>query len=151
MTVPARGAALAIDHGTKRTGFAVADPLRIAVHALDPWRGPGGDDALVEHVSALLEERTVTTFVVGVPYAPDGGLGPRAKEVEAFAARLAARFPGVEVVRWDERLTTRAAEDLLRESGHHGDARRARRDSWSALVLLRDWIESGEPRARPGA
>jgi hypothetical protein len=33
----------------------------------------------------------------------------------------------------------------LRESGHHGSERKARRDSWSALVLLRDWIDSGEP------
>lgn len=151
MSAPPRGAALAIDHGTKRTGFAVADPLRIAVHALDPWRGPGDGQELVEHVAALLDERTVTTFVLGFPFAPDGGLGARARDVEAFAARLAARFPAVEIVRWDERLTTKAALDLLREAGHHGEARKARRDSWSALVLLRDWIESGEPRGRPGA
>jgi putative Holliday junction resolvase len=142
----ARGAALAIDHGTKRTGFAIADPLRIAVHPLETFRGPGDGQELVAHVATLLAERTVTTFVLGFPYAAGGAVGARAKEVEAFAARLAARFPEVEVVRWDERLTTKAAEDLLREAGHHGEARKARRDSWSALVLLRDWIASGEPR-----
>ena len=36
-------------------------------------------------------------------------------------------------------------EDLLHEAGFHGDDMKARRDSWSALVLLRDWIETGEP------
>jgi RNase H-fold protein (predicted Holliday junction resolvase) len=46
------------------------------------------------------------------------------------------------VVLHDERLTTKAAVELLVESGHTGVDRKSRRDSWSALVLLRDWLES---------
>jgi putative Holliday junction resolvase len=67
--------------------------------------------------------------------------------VRRFAARLGARFPGLGLVLWDERLTTKAAEELLREAGFSGRRAKARKDSWSALVLLRDWLESGEPRA----
>ena len=147
MSAHSRGSALAIDHGTKRTGFAIADPTRIAVEALETYRGPGDGDELLAHVERLLAERTVTTFLVGFPYAPDGSEGGRAREVAAFEARLRARFPAVEIVRRDERLTTKEALDLLREAGHHGRARKERRDAWSALVLLRDWIESGEPRS----
>jgi putative holliday junction resolvase len=77
----------------------------------------------------------------------DGTSGGRAQDVLAFVERLKQRFPRIETITWDERLTTKAAEELLRESGHRGADARARRDSWSALVLLRDWIESGEPRA----
>ena len=142
----ARGAALAIDHGSKRTGFAVSDGLRIASQALDAWEGPGGSEALLEHVARLLEPRDVETFVVGLPRNMDGTEGPRAAEVREFARRLAARFPEVGVVLHDESLSTKAAEDLLREAGHRGAARRSRRDSWSALVVLRDWIAAGEPR-----
>jgi putative Holliday junction resolvase len=138
---------LAIDHGTKRCGFAVADALRISSQALEPWRGPGDESELFRRIDALLAERDVRTFLVGLPLNMDGTSGGRAADVLAFVARLAQRFPRVEVVTWDERLTTKAAEDLLRESGHRGADARARRDSWSALVLLRDWIESGEPRA----
>jgi putative Holliday junction resolvase len=140
-----KGGVLAIDHGTKRTGFAVVDPLRIASHALDPWHGPGDAPELLEHLEELLEERDVRTFLVGLPLNMDGTDGPRAADVRRFARALAERFPRVAVVTWDERLTTKAAEELLRESGHRGKDARARRDSWSALVLLRDWIESGEP------
>jgi putative Holliday junction resolvase len=140
------GGILAIDHGTKRTGFAVSDALRVALHAIDPWRGDGASDGLLDHVATLLDERTIATFLVGLPYNMDGTEGGRASDVKRFIARLSARFPGVEVVVWDERLTTKAAEDLLRESGYRGADAKARRDSWSALVLLRDWIESGEPR-----
>lgn len=142
-----KGGVLAIDHGTKRTGFAVVDPLRIAAHALDTWRGPGGETELFAFVQRLLDERDVRIFLVGMPLNMDGSEGPRAADVRGFVTRLAARFPRVKVVTWDERLTTKAAEELLRESGHHGKDARAKRDSWSALVLLRDWMESGEPGA----
>ena len=72
----------------------------------------------------------------------DGTRGGRAHDVDAFVVRLRKRFPTVDVVLHDERLTTKAADELLVESGHKGADRKARRDSWSALVLLRDWLES---------
>jgi putative Holliday junction resolvase len=140
------GAVLAIDHGTKRTGFAVADALRISTRALEPWDSSRARTSLLDHVAALLEERTVATMLVGLPLNMDGSAGPRANDVRAFVTSLAARFPSVEILTVDERLSTKAAEDLLRESGHHGAARKKRIDSWSALVILRAWIDSGEPR-----
>jgi putative Holliday junction resolvase len=140
------GAVLAIDHGTKRTGFAVADALRISTQALDVWEAGASAHTLLDHVARLLADRDVATIVVGLPLNMDGTAGGRANEVNTFAQSLRARFPDVDVVTSDERLTTKAAEDLLREAGHHGEARKHRKDSWSALVILRDWIASGEPR-----
>jgi putative Holliday junction resolvase len=66
--------------------------------------------------------------------------------VRVFGAKLAARFPGLVLEYVDERLTTKAAEELLRESGFRGLEARALRDSWSALVILREWLE-GQPRS----
>jgi putative Holliday junction resolvase len=140
-----RRGALAIDHGTKRTGFAAADPLRISLNALEPFHGPGDAPALLEHVARLFGERDIGTFVVGLPYNMDGSEGPRAAEVRAFAERLRARFPGVAIVFVDERLSTKEAEELLRESGLHGLKAKALRDSFSALVVLRDWVRAEGP------
>ena len=136
---------LAIDHGTKRAGFAVVDPLRIAPVPLDAWRGPGGEPALFDRIATMLEERDISKLLVGLPLDMDGGEGPRAKEVRAFAARLGARFPDQQIVLHDERLSTKSAEELLRETDLSPEERRARRDSISALVILRDWIAAGEP------
>jgi len=140
-----RRGALAIDHGTKRTGFAAADALRISLNALEPFHGPGDSPALLEHVARLFGERDIGTFVVGLPYNMDGSEGPRAAEVRAFAARLRARFPGVPVAFVDERLSTKEAEELLRESGLRGLKAKALRDSFSALVVLRDWVRAEPP------
>jgi putative holliday junction resolvase len=137
---------LTIDHGTKRTGFATVDALRIAAVPLEAYHGPGEGGELLEHVARMLAERTIGVLLVGLPRNADGSEGARALEVRAFAARLAARFPQLEVVLHDEHLTTKAAEELLRESGTRRSDWKGRRDSMSALVLLRDWLESGEPR-----
>jgi putative Holliday junction resolvase len=145
--VTPRGSVLAIDHGTKRTGFAVADPLRVVVQPLSTWHGPGDSDELLDYVGALMAERTVEALLVGVPLSPQGeARGARAADVERFIERLRARFEDVAVIACDERLSTKEAEHLLREAGLHGAERRERRDSWSALVILRSWIEDGEPR-----
>ncbi|MCP3917018.1 MAG: Holliday junction resolvase RuvX [bacterium] len=142
-----RASVLAIDHGEKRTGFAVADALRIGVEPLGVHHGAGDGEELLDYVERLMHDRDVECIVVGYPFNMDGTSGPRTKAVDAFLARLAERLPGVPLVRRDERLSTKEAEDALREAGHHGKERKARRDSWSAMVILRDWIRAGEPRS----
>ncbi len=139
-----RRVALGVDHGTRRTGFAAADASRILVTPLDPVQG--GDAEALDAIAALCEERDVGVLVVGYPLHMDGAAGPRVAEVDAFIARAEERFPELGVVRQDERLTTREAEERLREAGYHGAQRKARKDSWSAMILLEDWIGAGEPR-----
>ena len=46
------------------------------------------------------------------------------------------------MVAQDERLSTKEAEELLRDAGHRGREARQMRDSWSALVILRDWLRA---------
>ena len=140
------GGVLAIDWGDRKSGFATSDALRISLQPLPTFHGPGSGGELLEHVAGLLAERDVATLLVGLPLDLDGGEGPRAAATRAFAARLQARFPGLAVVLHDERLTTKEAEAQLREAGHRGRAARSRKDAWAALVLLQDWIASGEPR-----
>lgn len=139
------GAVLAIDLGARKTGFAVADATRVAVQPLETVRLPEGSDELLAHVAGLLEERDVDVLLVGLPLSDYGEEPPRARASRAFAERLRARFPACDVRLHDEHLTTREAEALLREAGYRGKEARERRDAWSALVLLRDWIASGEP------
>ncbi len=137
---------LAIDYGEKKSGFAVTDGLRISFEALEALRHDGREDLVFEHVARLLGERSIATLLVGLPLQMDGSEGESARRVRAFADRLGQRFPGLALRTWDERLTSKEAEGRLREAGRRGKAIRAHRDSWSALVLLEDWVRSGEPR-----
>ena len=145
-----RGGTLALDHGDKRTGLAYADALGISTTPLDPFHGPGDSKALLDHVAATLAERDVGRLVVGLPLNADGSESPRCAVVHAFARRLGERFPELDIALVDEHLTSKAAEELLREAGFRPRESRARRDSWSALVLLRDWLLSAEGRPPAG-
>ena len=136
------GGVLAIDWGTKKCGFAATDALHIAREPLGVLRHDGREESLLAHLARLLDERDVTTVLVGMPLGPDGRPGPQARSAAAFVERLRARFPALDVRVWDERLTTKEAESRLRERGLSGREIRAERDSWSALVLLEDWLAS---------
>ena len=118
----------------------------MATEPLATYEGPPGDDALLEHVARFFDDRDVEAFVVGLPLNMDGSEGERALAAREIGRRLAERFPAVRVAFQDERLSTKAAEDLLREAGHaRWQDRRELRDAMSAVVILRDWIEAGEP------
>ena len=60
----ARKAVLALDHGTKRTGFAASDPMRIATRPLEVWSGAGDSPELLERVAELVEEFEADTVLV---------------------------------------------------------------------------------------
>ncbi len=142
MTGAKRGA-IGVDHGTKRTGFAAVDALRLIVTPLHA--AGGGDEGVIHDLAKLVDERDVTHVIVGYPLNMDGTPGGRAREVDAFIERAATRLPQLVFVKQDERLTTKEAEERLREAGHHGPDRKSRRDAWSAMILLEDWIRDGEP------
>lgn len=139
-------AVLCIDHGSRKSGLALADGLRIVTRALDVVHEPGDGPALIEAIAVHADELGADTLLVGLPLGADGEENERSSEVRAFVAKLRARFPGLEVLTHDERLSTKEADALLVEAGITGDARKAQRDAWAALVVLRDWIASGEPR-----
>lgn len=139
---------LAIDPGTRKTGFAYVDRLRIATVPLEAVRTDGDDEALLDHIGTQLAERDVELLLIGVPLDPNGEDTERSLAVRALITRMNARFPGLETVTYDEHGTTKEAESRLREAGYSGREARTRKDSWAALVLLEDWLGAGEPRAR---
>ena len=140
----APGAVLAMDHGMKRCGFAVADALRLTMTPLAAYHGPGDGDGLIEHICSLSEERTLSAVLIGLPLHQDQSQSEQSKLIRIVAARLAERLPSLRFLFIDEHLTSKEAEARLVEAGFTGQARKDRRDSWSALVMLEEWIENGE-------
>lgn len=90
----------------------------------------------------LLRELEPARVIVGIPYEMDGATGEMAKETLAFAENLQERTEAA-VEKWDERLTTMQAEELLRETGRkrrHGE--KGRVDRAAAAVLLRSYLSA---------
>src|SRR6516162_5270247 len=109
--LPARGALIGLDLGTKTIGVAASDPDRRLATAVETIaRKNFSADAA--RLLALAAERQAAAFVLGLPINMDGSEGPRAQSTRAFARNL-ARLTELPIALWDERLSTAAVEREL--------------------------------------
>ncbi len=134
------GRVLGIDYGTRRVGLAISDPLRVLAGPVGTW---DNDPDLMKRLAELITGEGVTLVVVGMPYAPDGGKGAKAREVDAFIARLKCHHP-VPVETWDESYTSVEAQRLLIEGGKRRKQRRAKGavDTMAARLLLQQFLDA---------
>ena len=133
------GRILAIDYGTKRTGIAVSDPLRIIAGGLETVATKELERWLAQYFAA----NDVSTIVVGKPVRMDGAPSETWKYVEPLAARLRKTYPDKEVVFHDERFTSVMAHRTMLESGIGRMARRDKAlvDKISATISLQSYME----------
>ncbi len=131
---------LGLDIGKKRIGVAVTDPLGImATPVVVIKRVSIAKD--VADIVSLAEEYEVEKIVSGMPMNMDGTSGAMVLYVEKFLTKLRQETT-VEVVLWDERLSTVAVERVLIE----GDVSRAKRrevvDKLSAAYILQGYLDA---------
>ena len=137
--LPARGALVGLDLGTKTIGVATSDPdRRLATVVETVARKTFTADAA--RILALAAERKAAGFVLGLPVNMDGSEGPRAQSTRAFARNL-ARFTELPIALWDERLSTAAVEREL-IAANVTRARRARViDQHAAAYILQGALD----------
>ncbi len=145
------GRVLAVDYGARRTGLAISDPLGIAAHPLPPVDSRDLQET-VQAIVRLVQEREVRRVLVGMPYLRDGREGEAAARTRLFLSALGPALPaGVGLETWDERFTTAAAEQLLREAGLRRRDFQEALDSVAAVVILREYLAGGSPFEPPGS
>lgn len=137
--LPARGALIGLDLGTKTIGVASSDPdRRLAAGVETIARKAFTADAA--RVLKLADERRASGFVLGLPLNMDGSEGPRAQSTRAFARNL-SRLTALPIALWDERLSTAAVERGLIGA----DMSRARRaaviDQHAAAYILQGALD----------
>lgn len=131
---------LAVDFGDARTGLAATDFTGSIQVPLEPLHGMDRPSC-AKAIAALAKERETETVVVGVPFAPDGGLGKRGATTAEFINLLAKHCP-CPVVSVDESHTTDEAHTRLKAGGMKAAQRRKLADSISALVILERYLAS---------
>lgn len=130
---------LGIDTGEARVGVALSDDLGMLAHPLETINTAQTDP--LDRITAIVEEKSVTVVVVGVPRNMDGSFGPAAEKARGFIEKLRERV-SCRVVPWDERLTTVSAQRALREAGRKAKNQRAIIDQAAAQMILQGWLDS---------
>jgi len=137
--LPARGALIGLDLGTKTIGVAASDPdRRLATGVTTIARENFTTD--VACVLALAIERNAIGFVLGLPINMDGSEGPRAQSTRAFARNF-AKLTNFPVALWDERLSTAAVERGLIEADMRRDKRKEVIDQHAAAFILQGALD----------
>ncbi len=138
------GRILAIDYGTRRTGLAVSDPLRIIAGALATVE----TKQLERYLADYFAKNDVDIIVLGKPTQMNGAPSQTMRYIEPLAGRLRHAYPDKEVVLYDERFTSVLAHRTMLESGIGREARRDKAlvDRISATIILQSYMESAAMR-----
>jgi putative Holliday junction resolvase len=132
------GRVLALDVGKKRIGLAVTDELGCTAQGIDTLvRTRIRDDlTALEQIAA---QWNVHTLLVGKPLHMSGDESRQSEYTREFAERLSRRLH-LPVVYWDERLTSKEAERLMRDGGANLAQSRQAVDRMSAVLILESYL-----------
>ena len=136
---------MALDVGDKTIGVAVTDPMGWTVQPLQVIQRKNLQQTLAT-LEALFSEYAVAQLVVGLPLNSEGEEGPQAIKVRLFERQLKNFFKKtgkkIEILLWDESLTTREAEEILIAADMSRSKRRKIIDKMAAARILQSYVES---------
>lgn len=132
------GRIIAIDFGTKRTGIAVTDSLKIIATGLTTLE----TKTVIPFLEDYLNKESVECIVVGLPKTvmnEDSNIAPK---VNDFVKKVQAKFPNMKIDRLDERFTSKIAQQTMLAGGLKKKDRqnKATVDMVSATILLQDYM-----------
>jgi len=129
-----------LDIGEKRIGVSLSDELGITAQGLETInRTKLSED--IDKIRQIVTGAGVTEIVLGLPLNLDGSEGQSAQKAMDFAVIL-RRDLGVDVILWDERLSTVAAERSLLEGDLSRRRRKQLRDQVAATLILQGYLDS---------
>ncbi len=134
------GRFLALDYGTKRTGIAVSDTLRIIANGLTTVP----THTLLEFLKSYLAKEDVECIIVGLPKQMNNEYSENMTHIRPFVKKLQATYPNIRIEYYDERFTSALAHRTIIDAGLKKTDRqnKALVDEISATIILQDYMES---------
>lgn len=134
---------MGLDYGSKTVGVAISDPLGITAQGIETIERKMENKLrqTLARIQQLAEEYEVEKVVVGLPKHMNNDIGERAEKSIAFGEMVKKRT-GLEVVMWDERLTTISAERTLIESNVRREDRKKYIDKIAAVFILQGYLDA---------
>src|SRR5665648_359045 len=131
---------LGLDLGSKTLGVALSESGIIA-YAIQTFRFAENkyEDA-AELVASLVKEHLIDTVVLGYPKHMNNDIGIRGKISEDFKTMIEQRCK-VEVVLWDERLSTQTALRAMIKGSERRKSQKQKKDELAAVVILQNYLD----------
>ncbi|GAA0069485.1 Holliday junction resolvase RuvX [Clostridium sardiniense] len=130
---------LGLDVGQKTVGVAISDPLGFTAQGITTIRRTKKSED-VEAVKRICNEYSVETIVIGLPKNMDGSIGFAGEKIQEFSELLKESID-LEIVFWDERLTTVAAHRAMLEADLSRGKRKKIVDKVAATYILQGYLD----------
>lgn len=129
---------LAIDYGQKRTGIAITDELQIIASGLTTI----ASETAIDFLKKYFEKENVCKVLIGEPKQMNGEPSQSTEIIEFFVSKFKKAFPNMELIRVDERFTSKMAFQTMIDSGLKKKQRqnKALIDEISATIMLQDYL-----------
>ena len=128
---------VSLDIGTKRIGIAVSDALWLGAVPLCTIERKNDQTALAK-IEEICKEYNTDTILIGIPYNMDGTLGFQAKNCIDFIKPLKDKY---QILEQDERLSSSAAEDMLKQKGKKYTKDKGLVDTVASCIILNSYLE----------
>ena len=133
---------MGIDYGDSRIGIAISDPFGWTAQGVETvnWRGDIAKP--IDRIMQLIGEYKAEKIIVGYPKNMNGTIGPRGEKTQEFIDLLAVRTGDMEIIKWDERLSTVAANRTMHEMGIKTSKKKGMVDKIAATYILQGYLDS---------
>ena len=133
------GRLMAIDYGEKRTGIAVTDELQLIASGLTTVETKN----LFSFLKKYFQKEKIKWFIIGLPRDLNNKESVIEKQIYLFIKQFKKQFPSIEIVRQDERFTSKIAVKTMIDSGLKKKKRREKAiiDEISATLILQSFME----------
>lgn len=134
---------MGLDYGTKTVGVAISDALLLTAQGIETIERKEENKLrkTCARIEELIREYEVDRIVLGFPKHMNNDIGERAEKATEFGEMLKRRT-GLEVIMWDERMTTISAERVLIESDVRRENRKKYIDKIAAVFILQGYLDS---------
>ena len=142
---------MGLDYGSKTMGVAISDELMMIATGLEIIRRDSENKIrkTLIRIDELIAEYNIGKIVLGLPKNMNNTLGERAEKSLELKETLERRT-GLEVIMWDERLSTVSAHKAMMEAGIRREDRGNYVDSIAAAIILQGYLDSVAGSAAEG-
>jgi putative holliday junction resolvase len=138
---------LGIDYGDSNIGLALSDPLGYTAQGLDTVKNKSDKNA-AKKIIEVIEHRGVEKVVIGYPKNMNGTIGARGQKTDEFIGIMQEYMnkndvlKKIQIIKWDERLTTKAALRHMNETNVNKNKKKKIVDQIAAVYILQGYLDS---------
>lgn len=138
---------LGLDFGQKTIGVAISDPFGWTAQGIEIIRRDKEEsiNKSVERIGEIIKQYNVEKIVLGYPKNMNNTIGERGEKTEAFKKKLEKTF-NIQIILWDERLSTVGAERSLLEADLSRKKRKNVIDKMAAVFILQGYLDCNSKR-----